>query len=104
MIRRISVVKRRPGISRNDFISRWTGEHATIASRLKGLRGYVVYFASDPCESFDGIAITTFESREAADDAFADPAIADALRRTRDEFAASVEVCFVEEYVVVADE
>jgi hypothetical protein len=101
MIRRISVVRRRPDLSRDDFTRRWLGEHAQVAARLEGLRGYVVYIADDGCTSFDGIAVTTFDSREAAERAFADPALADDLRRTREEFAESVEVCFVDEHVVV---
>jgi len=103
MIRRISIVHRRPDISREEFVSRWTGEHAQVAARLKGLRGYVLYFASEACASFDGIAVTSFDSRDAAERAFSDPALADDLRRTRDEFATSVEVCFVEEQVIVAE-
>ena len=101
MIRRISVVHRRADISRDEFTRRWLGEHAEVAARLEGLRGYAVYLATDACASFDGIAVTTFDSREAAESAFADPRVADDLRRTRDEFAESVEVCFVEEHIVV---
>jgi hypothetical protein len=104
MIRRISVVQRRADISRDEFARRWLGEHAGIATRLEGLRGYVLYFAKDDCASFDGIAVTTFDSRKAAERAFADPAVADDLRRTRDEFAKSVEVCFVDEHVIVSEE
>jgi EthD domain len=103
MIRRISVVQRRPDISRDEFIARWTGEHAEVASRLEGLRGYVIYFARDEGASFDGMAVTSFDSREAAERAFSDPAVAEDLRRTREEFAASVEVCFADEHVVVAE-
>ena len=103
MIRRISVVHRRADISREEFARRWLGEHAEVAARLEGLRGYVLYLATDACASFDGIAVTTFDSREAAERAFADPAVADDLRRTRDDFAESVEVCFVDEHVIVGD-
>jgi hypothetical protein len=103
MIRRIGVVHRRADISREEFARRWLGEHAEVAARLQGLRGYVIYFAQDDCASFDGIAVTSFDSQEAAERAFADPAVADDLRRTRDDFAESVEVCFVEEHVIVGE-
>jgi hypothetical protein len=103
VIRRISIVHRRPDISRDEFAALWMGEHARIAARLEGLRGYVLYLASDMCASFDGIAVTTFDSREVAERAFADPNLVEDLRRTRDEFAASVEVCFVEEHVIVRE-
>jgi hypothetical protein len=101
MIRRISVVHRRPDISQDEFKSRWLGEHAEIAANLKGLRGYVVYFPTEPCGAFDGIAVTTFESRQAAENAFADPAVAHDLRRTREDFASTVQIAFVDEHVVV---
>jgi hypothetical protein len=52
---------------------------------------------------YDGIAITTFDSRDDAEHAFADPALAEGLARTRDEFAASVEVYFAEEHVIVEE-
>lgn len=78
-------------------------EHAQIAARLEGLRGYVLYLAADSCRSFDGIAVTSFDSRDAAERAFADPDLAADLRRTRDQFAASVEVCFVDEHVIVPE-
>jgi len=103
MIKRISVVHRRPDISPNEFVARWTGEHARVAAQLEGLRGYVLYFPSDTCASFDGIAVTSFDSREAAERAFSDPKLAEDLRRTREEFASSVEVCFVEEHVIVGE-
>lgn len=103
MIKRISVVHRRPDLGRDEFLARWTGEHAAAAARLNGLRGYVVY-VPDGEASFDGIAITSFDSREAADRAFADPELAAELARTRDEFAASIEVHFVEEHVIVREE
>jgi hypothetical protein len=104
MIRRISVVHRRADISQDEFARRWLGEHAEVAARLEGLREYVLYLATDDaCASFDGIAVTTFDSREAAEHAFADADLADDLRRTREEFAESVEVCFVEEHIVVGE-
>ena len=48
--------------------------------------------------------MTTFDSREDAERAFADPELAAGLARTRDEFAESVEVFFAEEHVIVQEE
>lgn len=103
MIKRVSVVHRRPDISDDEFKSRWLGEHAEIAAKLKGLRSYVVYFPTEPCDAFDGIAITTFNSRKEAEMAFSDPLVAEDLRRTREDFASRVEVAFVDEHVVAAE-
>jgi hypothetical protein len=103
VIQRISIVRRRPDISQDEFKSRWLGEHAEVASQLKGLKSYVLYFPTEECDAFDGLAVTTFDSREAAERAFGDPALADDLRRTREDFASSVEIAFVDEHVIVEE-
>ena len=103
MIRRLSLVRKRPELTRAEFLDRWTGEHVEIAKRLPGLRGYVIHILDGDAPPFDGIAVTTFDSREEAERAFADPELADGLRRTADEFAASVEVYFVEEHIIVQE-
>jgi len=103
VIRRLSLVRKRPELTRAEFLDRWTGEHVEIAKRLPGLRGYVIHILDGDTPPFDGIAVTTFDSREEAERAFADPELADGLRRTRDEFAASVEVYFVEEHIIVQE-
>jgi len=104
MIRRISLVRKRPELSREEFLARWTGEHVEIARRLPGLRGYVIQILDGDAPPYDGIAITTFDSREAAERAFGDPELAAGLTRTRDEFAASVQVFFAEEHIIVKED
>lgn len=85
------------------MISRWTGEHVELAKRLPGLRGYAIHVL-DEAAPYDGIAITTFDTRADAERAFADPELAGGLARTREEFAASVEVYFAEEHVIVEED
>jgi len=103
MIRRFSLVRKRPELSPEEFLARWTGEHVEIAKRLPGLRGYVIHVLDGEAPAYDGIAITSFDSREDAERAFADPALAEGLARTRDEFAAEVEVYFAEDHVIVEE-
>jgi hypothetical protein len=79
----------------------WLGEHAQAAKSLEGLRSYTILALDGRSLPYDGIAVTVFDSRAAADAAFADPELAKQLRRTRDDFAESVEVFFAEELVVV---
>ena len=67
-------------------------------------RGESVVAAEGDDPPYDGIAITTFDTREDAKRAFAVPELAEGLRRTRDEFAASVDVYFAEEYPVVTEQ
>jgi uncharacterized protein (TIGR02118 family) len=101
MLKRISLVRRLPDLTREEFAARWLGEHVAIAQRLPGLRGYTVDIAEEPNGPFDGLATVRFESRAAAEAAFADPELAEGLRRTREGFAASVEIVWVEERVIV---
>ncbi len=104
MIRRVSLVRKRSDLTREEFLARWTGEHVEYAKRLPGLRGYVIHILDGEAPPIDGIAITTFDSRDAAERAFADPDLAPGLGRTRDDFAESVEVYFMEEHVIVEEE
>lgn len=104
MIRRVSLVRKRPDLTREQFLDRWAGEHAEIAKRLPGLRGYVIHVLDGEAPPIDGIAVTTFDTREDAERAFADPELAKGLRRTRDDFALSVEVYYADEHVVVEEE
>ena len=104
MIRRLSLVRKRPELTREEFIARWKGEHVEIAKQLPGLRGYVIHILDGTGAPIDGIAVTTFDSREDAERAFADPTLAAGLGRTRDDFAASVEVYFAEEHIIVEEE
>jgi uncharacterized protein (TIGR02118 family) len=103
VIKRFSLVRKRPELSPEEFLARWTGEHVEIARRLPGLSGYVIHILDGETPPYDGIAITTFASRADAERAFADPVLAEGLARTRDEFAASVEVFFTEEHVIVEE-
>jgi uncharacterized protein (TIGR02118 family) len=103
VIRRFSLVRKRPELSQDEFLERWTGEHVEIARRLRGLRGYVIHILDGDERPYDGIAITTFDSREDAERAFADSELAEGLARTREDFAASVEVYFAEEHVIVEE-
>ncbi len=104
MIRRISLVRKRPDLTREEFVAAWTGEHVDYARRLPGLRGYVIHVLDGEDPPVDGIAVTTFDSRADAERAFADPELAAGLGRTRDDFAESVEVFFAEEHVIVKEE
>lgn len=104
MIRRISLVRKRPELSREEFLERWTGEHVEFAKRLPGLRGYVIQVLEGEAPPYDGIAVTSFDSREDAERAFAEPELASGLARTRDDFAAAVEIFFAQEHVIVEEE
>lgn len=105
MIKRISLVWKRPEISREVFREIWLGEHAVLAQRLPGLRKYAIDFVEEAPEGApDAIATVCFDSREALDAAFAVPDLRAELLRTRNQFASTVQLLFVDECTVVRNQ
>jgi len=102
LIKRTSLVWKRPGLSDLAFRTLWLGEHAELAKRLEGVRQYVVDFIPDaPVDLPSGIAVLRFDSHADLDRAFADEDLRGRLMETRAAFAARVEVFVVDECVVV---
>jgi uncharacterized protein (TIGR02118 family) len=102
MIKRISLVWKRPELSDVEFRRIWLGEHARYASQLPGLREYTVDFVAEGVmDGPSAIATLRFDSREALEAAFAVPFLGENLFRTRDQFANAVQVMIVDEHVVV---
>jgi uncharacterized protein (TIGR02118 family) len=102
MIKRTSLVWKRPELSDAEFRELWLGEHIVYARQLPGLREYVIDFVADPGDGEpNGIATLRFDSREALDAAFAIPHIKAGLLRTREQFAQRVQVMIVDEHFIV---
>ena len=103
MIKRTSLVWKRPELSDADFRRIWLGEHVDYAKQLPGVREYVIDFIpTAPADMPSAIATLRFDSREALDAAFNISHLKQGLMRTRDQFAKAVQVSIVEECVVVA--
>jgi len=102
VVKRISLVWKRSDLTQAEFREIWLGEHAVLAQRLPGLREYVIDFVKEAPEGApDAIATVTFDSRESLDAAFAVPELKTDLLRTREQFAAAVQLLFVDECAVV---
>jgi hypothetical protein len=102
MIKRASLVWKRPELTEAEFRSLWLGEHVEHAQRLTGLREYVIDFIPDPPTGAPhGIATLRFDTLAALQAAFDDRNLKEHLLRTRDRFAASVIAAIVDEYVIV---
>lgn len=102
MIKRVSLVWKRPELDVAAFRRLWLGDHVEYAKALPGLREYVIDFVTDgPDGCPAGIATVRFSDRQALDAAFELPGLRDDLARTRAEFAQSVQPLFVEECVVL---
>lgn len=105
MIKRISFIRRRDGMSLDEFYAHWTGPHADIVKQMPGLRGlrYCRVERWTPAEAhWDGVGEIWFDSIEAAERAFASEPVASLLAEDRKKFMREAQSCFVEEYTAVA--
>jgi hypothetical protein len=102
MIKRVSLVWKRPDLSDLEFRRLWLGEHVEYAKRLPGLREYLIDFVTEgPPEGPSGVATTRFETRAALEAAFSDPVLSRELLRTRETFARAVQILIVDENTVI---
>ena len=102
MIKRISLVWKRPELTDAEFRRIWLGEHVDYAKQLPGAREYTIDFVTDaPKGAPSAIATLRFDSREALEAAFSDQQLKDNLMRTRQQFAEDVQVMIVDEHVVI---
>ena len=105
MIKRVSLVRRLPELTPDEFVAHWSGAHVEIARRLPGVRGIRLGVVQtwNPAESaWDGIGELWFDSREAADAAFAAEPVANQLAADRKLFLGEAQVAFVDEVTVLA--
>ena len=102
MIKRVSLVRRRPDLSRDDFVAYWLGPHAEIAREMPGAIAYMVNIVRDPeVAGWDGFAEVWFESVEVAEAAFASEPFASRIRADRPKFVGEQVIFFVDEFAVI---
>ena len=104
MIKRVSLVRRLPELSRDEFVTHWSGPHVEIVRGLPGLRGLRLGVVDTwtPAEAaWDGVGELWFDSRDAAERAFATEPFASQLAADRPLFLAELQSAFVEEVTVV---
>jgi uncharacterized protein (TIGR02118 family) len=71
-VKSVAFLNRRPGMSIEEFQRHWRDVHGPIASRLSGLRRYVQSqtrrsaYEGGRVPAYDGVALTWFDSTEAA--------------------------------------
>ena len=105
MIKRISLVRRKPDWTDEAFIAHWMGPHAAIVKQLPGLRGLrfgdVQSWTPADGVAWDGIGEIWFDSVEAATAAFAAEPYRSQLIEDRKIFLGEGQSCFVEEHTAV---
>jgi uncharacterized protein (TIGR02118 family) len=98
MVRRVALVRRKPGMTVEEFWTHYTGPHAAIVRQMPGLRRLALSRPVGPQTSeCDAVGELWFDSREALEQAFADPTIAALLAADRPLFLGGAEVVIVEE-------
>jgi uncharacterized protein (TIGR02118 family) len=105
MIKRVSLVRRKAGLTREEFLAHWTGPHADIVRQLPGVRGLrfgIVESWSPPDASWDGVGEVWFDSVESAESAFTTEPYLSKLVADRKLFLGEAQSCFVREQTVLA--
>ena len=109
MIKLIALLKRKPGISREEFARRWVEDHTRISSELPGLVGYRINIASERQPSgvsdeplYDGTAEMWWESVDAMESAF-NTEVGQLAGADADEFAEVRIHLYTDEHVVIAE-
>lgn len=105
MIKRISFLRRKEGLTEAEFFAHWTGQHADIVRRMPGVRGlrFGRVRSWNPEQArWDGVGEVWFDSIEAAEAAFAAEPYASMLAADRMKFIGEAQSCFVEEHTQIA--
>lgn len=109
MIKMIFGAKRRSGMSREDFGSYWTTQHAAIAMKVPGVKRYVINLAPDLSgsgaeQAYDGFAEAWFDSLDEMRNASRSPQINDVLADEKNLFDLSTRfTVVVEEHVMIGE-
>jgi uncharacterized protein (TIGR02118 family) len=105
MIKRISFVNRKPGMSREAFLSHWMGPHADIVRRLPRLRGLRFGVVDQWCRGaagWDGVGELWFDTVQDIESAFSSEPCRSLLIEDRKTFIGDMEWCFVTEHTIIA--
>jgi len=109
MIKSISILTRKPEISREEFIRHWTQVHAPLAHKVPGVRRYVLSLINEeprradvPTQEVeaDGIAELWYDSIESWRAAYASPE-GKALHADGATFIGRIKTFITEERVII---
>lgn len=103
MIKMIAFVKRKAGLSREEFIQRWVHEHTALSLKL-GMVGYRINIALEPQPGeneplFDGTAELWWPDEATMQAALASPANVIAAQDT-ERFCETLQFVYTEEFIV----
>ncbi len=100
MIKRISLIRRKQGMTAQEFWEHYTGPHAAIARKMPGVRRIILSRVFGPQSSeWDAVGELWFDDAAAVERAFNDPEITALLSKDRPLFLGASEVVLAEEQV-----
>ena len=102
MFKVVGAIKRREGMSFEEFRRWWFEVHVPRVKQWPGLTRYHLNLAVSEDEEFDGVAEVWFESEQAARNVFDTPE-GRAARSALDDDVARAVVFVAEEHVIVGD-
>jgi uncharacterized protein (TIGR02118 family) len=111
LLKRMSLLRSRPDVSRDEFVHEWRVEHARLVSRVNGVRGYrqnLIVGREVPkghpvgydALPIDGIVELWFDNTESLNAAFASPRGVTLMTHAR-EFISEITTFLVERHPVV---
>jgi hypothetical protein len=103
VITRVSLVKLRSGLTREQVLELWLGPHADVVRAMPEVQRYVVALAEGDRadDQWDAVATLQFANAAELERALGDPGTRDELVRTREPFLTQVDAFVVEEHVVI---
>lgn len=105
MVKLIAFLKRKPGMTLEQFKVRWVDQHTKLSAKMPGLKGYYINInlpdqPSNGEPNYDGTAELWWDSVEAMEAAFASPEGA-AAGKDADEFCEARYHLYTTEYTIV---
>jgi hypothetical protein len=106
VIKRVSLVRLRRDLSREECLDRWGGAHADVVRELPGVLAYAADIAAGPRPrgSWDALATICFADAEALRHFEADPEVQRRLLTTREDFIEAVDAFVVDQRTFIPEE
>ena len=106
VIKRVSLVRLRSDLSREECLKRWGGAHADVVRGLPGVLAYSVDVAAEPRPggSWDALATVRYVDEEALRHFQEDPEVQRRLLTTREDFIEAVDAFVVDEQTYIPEE
>ena len=103
MVKIVALVRRKQGLTTEQFLDYWQNRHSKLVAALPGLRGYVQNPAIDPDKRnwpYDGLVEVWFDDVAAVKAAFESPE-SDAVRADEPNFTSAIDWFLATEHPIV---